>query len=257
MGVKVFYFSSTGNSLYVAKRLGEKLGECELISIPKACKENIFEYNCEKAIIIFPLHSFGLPIIVDEFISNLKLNKEAYVFAIQVTGGGSSNNSFIKVNELLSINNNLELSNSIEIKYISNYIRSGRNATLERAQISLDNNEWKIDKTIQMIEEKQIEEISKSRNIIYSYFYDSWRFKYKNKDKKFKVNENCVGCKTCKKICPVNNIELNDTRPTWNGKCIDCMACINNCPKNAINIGRSTIKKNRYRNPYIKLNELI
>lgn len=39
-----------------------------------------------------------------------------------------------------------KLSNSIEIKYISNYIRAGRNATLERAQESLNNNEEKIKK---------------------------------------------------------------------------------------------------------------
>lgn len=61
----------------------------------------------------------------------------------------------------------------------------------------------------------------------------------------------------CKKICPVDNIVLEDGKPKWNGKCTDCMACINICTKEAINIGKSTIKKNRYRNPYISRNELI
>lgn len=257
MGTKIFYFSSTGNSLYVAKRLAEKLENCELISMTKAYNENMFKYECEKAIIIFPLHSFGLPIIVDNYISKLNLNKDTYIFAIQVTGGGSSNNSFIRVNELLRKNNNPELSNLIEIKYISNYIKSGRNATLKRAQESLDNNEWKIDKLIKTIEEKQVEEISINKNIIYSYFYGCWRYKYKNKDKGFNINDDCIGCKICGKICPVNNIDFKDIKPTWNGNCIDCMACINNCPRNAINIGKSTIKKSRYRNPYIKLEELI
>lgn len=55
----------------------------------------------------------------------------------------------------------------------------------------------------------------------------------------------------------MNNIKINDIKPFWNGNCIDCMACINNCPRNAINIGKSTIKKGRYRNLYIKLDELI
>ncbi|MGL5480019.1 MAG: EFR1 family ferrodoxin, partial [Clostridium sp.] len=35
------------------------------------------------------------------------------------------------------------------------------------------------------------------------------------------------------------------------------MGCINICPKNAINIGNSTIRKDRYLNPFIKRDELI
>lgn len=256
METKIFYFSATGNSLYVAKRLKGKLKDCELVSISKAYNEGEFEYNCEKAIIIFPLHSFGLPIIVDKFVSKLILNKNTYIFVVQVTGGGSSNNSFIKINELLGFDNP-KLSNSIEIKYISNYIRAGRNATLKRAQESLNNNEEKIEKIIIKIQEKQIAKISRGKNLVYSYFYNIWIYKYKNRDKGFNVNDDCIGCKVCEKICPVNNIKINDIKPFWNGNCIDCMACINNCPRNAINIGKSTIKKGRYRNPYIKLDELI
>lgn len=256
MSTKIFYFSSTGNSLYVAKRLKEKIEDTELISIPKAYNDNVFEYNCKKAIIIFPLHSFGLPIIVDKFIAKLKLNKDAYIFAVQITGGGTSSNSFIEIKELLG-NNNLKLSNSMEIKYISNYIRAGRNANMERAQVALDNNEWKVDKLIQEIKQEEVEEISENKNLLYSVFYKAWRDKYKNKDKKFNVNDDCIGCSICEKICPVKNIKLSEKKPIWSGECVDCMACINNCPRNAINIGKSTIKKNRYKNPYIKLEELI
>lgn len=256
MGTKIFYFSSTGNSLYVAKRLQEKIQDCELISIPKSYNEGIFEYNCEKAIIIFPLHSFGLPIIVENFVSKLGLNNDAYIFAVQVTGGGSGTNSFIELNELLACNN-MMLSNSIEIKYISNYIRMGRNATIERAQAALDDNEWKIDKLIQLIKENQVDDIGKNKNPIYKAMHNGWKNKFKEKDKRFNVNDDCVGCKICEKICPVRNIEMNDNKPVWKGHCTDCMACINICPRNAINLGKSTLKKNRYKNPYIKIDELI
>jgi len=92
---------------------------------------------------------------------------------------------------------------------------------------------------------------------LHSIFYKAWRDKYKNKNKKFNVNDDCIGCSICEKICLVKNIKLSGKRPIWNGDCVDCMACINNCPRNAINIGKSTIKKNRYKNPYIKLEELL
>ena len=256
METRIFYFSSTGNSLYVAKRLKEKLKGSELVSITKAYNEGVFQYDCKKAIIIWPLHSFGLPIIVEKFISKLKLNKDAYIFGVQITGGGQSKNSFIQVNELLG-SSNLKLSNSMEIKYISNYIRAGRNATLERAEIALDNNEWKIDQLIERIKQKEVDEVIGNKNPIYSAFYNAWRYKYKDKDKKFNVNKECVGCSICEKICPVKNIEISNDKPAWKGNCIDCMACINICPKKAINIGKSTVKKSRYKNPYIKLEELL
>lgn len=86
-----------------------------------------------------------------------------------------------------------KLSNSIEIKYISNYIRAGRNATLERAQESLNNNEEKIKKLIIKIQEKQIAKISRGKNLVYSYFYNIWRYKYKNRDRGFNVNDDCIG----------------------------------------------------------------
>lgn len=37
--MKVYYFTATGNSLYAAKKIKEGVGECDLISIPKALKE--------------------------------------------------------------------------------------------------------------------------------------------------------------------------------------------------------------------------
>ena len=43
--MKILYFTSTGNCLYVAKRISEKFKECELISISRAVKENNFKFD--------------------------------------------------------------------------------------------------------------------------------------------------------------------------------------------------------------------
>ena len=37
--MKIFYFTATGNSLYVAKRIKEKINDCELVCIPKISEQ--------------------------------------------------------------------------------------------------------------------------------------------------------------------------------------------------------------------------
>ena len=92
--MKILYFTSTGNCLYVAKRISEKFKECELISISKAVKENNFKFNDDMIGIIYPIHYAGVPIQVYDFLSQIEINEESYLFAVGVSGGGSANTSF-------------------------------------------------------------------------------------------------------------------------------------------------------------------
>ena len=55
--MKVLYFTGTGNSLYVAKRIGG-----ELLSIPKLMKEEQFIIEDDIVGIICPVYGFAVPI---------------------------------------------------------------------------------------------------------------------------------------------------------------------------------------------------
>lgn len=251
---KIFYFSSTGNCLYVAKEIQKNLGDCELISISKAMQSKKFIYRGETIGIIFPLHCFGLPIVVKEFIEKLSVNKDAYIFVVEVTGGGQSNYPLIELKELL--NGKGEIQNYTILKYISNYTRMGKNPTEKRANEAIYKNTANLNMFINSLKNHEKKSMPSGYNILHKSFYKLWSNSFKNKDKNFKVDDKCIGCSICSKICPVANIELINKRPTWKGKCVDCMACINACPTKAINLGKSTEKKNRYRNPFIKVDEL-
>lgn len=252
--MKIFYSTATGNSLYVAKTIKDEFKDCDLISMSKALKENKFEVTEDVIGFIYPIHYAGIPIVVNEFISKLRIKKDAYIFAIGVTGGGGADTSFNQINNLLP--DKVKISNFCTIKYISNYTRASRNPTKKRAKDAIKDNESKLMNFIESLKKREIKE-KDFKYGIGNLEYKIWKDYYKNKDKKFNVNERCINCKMCEKVCPVDNIIIENSKPKWSGKCTDCMACINICPKEAINIGKSTIKKNRYLNPYIKREELL
>lgn len=252
--MKIFYSTATGNSLYVAKTIRDKFKDCELISMSKALKENKFEVTEDVIGFIYPVHYAGIPIVANEFISKLRINENAYIFAIGVTGGGGADTSFNQINNVLP--NKLKISNFCTIKYISNYTRASRNPTEQRAKDAIKENESKLMNFIESLRKREIKEKDFKWGIG-NLEYNIWKDYYKSKDKKFNVNERCVNCKMCEKVCPVDNIIIENNKPKWSGKCTDCMACINICPKEAINIGKSTINKNRYLNPYVRREELL
>lgn len=250
--MRIYYFTATGNSLYVAKKIKESLGECELISIPKALKEKNFNVGGNVIGFVYPIHCGSLPIVVENFISKLNIKDKTYIFAVGVTGGGKAKISFSHINELLG--NKGELSNYLCVKYISNYTRAGRNPSKERAIKAIKLYEDIINDFIEVIKKQEVKKVNYiSKRILFKV----WKTLYKNRDKAFNVNDKCIGCEMCKSICPVDNIKMINNKPVWLGNCTDCMACINICPKEVINIGNKTIKKNRYRNPFIEGKELI
>ena len=71
----IFYFSSTVNSFYIAEQIKAELGG-EIRFIPKFTVD-VNAYN--KIIIVSPIHSYGLPTLVYNFIANMKSAKPLYI----------------------------------------------------------------------------------------------------------------------------------------------------------------------------------
>ena len=166
--MKIYYFSATGNSLYVAKKIKESVENCELISIPKALKEE--DFNVEDNVIgfVYPIHCGSLPIVVEEFISKLNIKEKPYIFAVGVTGGGEAKISFPHINEVLGDKGSL--SNYLCVRYISNYTRAGKNPTKERALKAIKLNEGIIDNFINSIKNQEVKTVDykASKKLIYN-----------------------------------------------------------------------------------------
>lgn len=258
MKTAIFYFTGTGNSLFAAKQLKEELGgDIELISISKALKENRRNFSYDRIGFSYPLYMMNLPVIVEEFISGSEFNGVKYCFSI-TTAGVTPGVSNSLLNELLKTKN-LYLNNYKWIYFTSNYIR--------RFNMPNEKTKQKKDVSAKRMIKDFAREINGEKSItipkmsilklISNKPYSDWKRDLHTAAAGFSVDDKCALCKTCIKVCPVENISITESRVKWGSKCQDCMACIQLCPKQSIQLRGVTENRGRYINPNITLNEII
>ncbi len=256
MSIKIYYFTGTGNSLYLSKKLSSILDNCDIDPIAKYYKKKEIQIKEEIIGFITPLYSSGLPQIVYEFIKKANLEKVKYIFGI-VNGGIPITSSALSLMNKLLKEKNKKLNAGFIIKMIDNYILNFKMPAAKEQKKFEDKFEKKINKIKKIIEEK----LDKKRfefKLLSNLINIPWLKKVNLLDKNFYFTDSCSSCRTCEKVCPVNNISMENNKPKWNNNCQLCLACLQFCPKNSIQYsGRTEKRKNRYHNRNVSLKEII
>ncbi len=258
MKTKIYYFSATGNSLKVAKDLAEKLGDTELVSIPKVMKSET-DLSADSIGIVFPVYAWGMPLMVAKFIKRLRAEHGKYFFAV-VTCGGSAAGTLLQAEKSLR-KQNVRLAAGFVVQMPTNYIVWGGAIPQERQQQMFDNWSKRLEDMAKIIgnrEEHSVETGSFLANFFLSKaLYSISMPQFAGMDKAFHSDGNCDHCGICERVCPAGNIALQDGKPVWNHKCEQCLACIQWCPKQSIQYGQKTAGRQRYVNPSVSLKELL
>jgi flavodoxin/NAD-dependent dihydropyrimidine dehydrogenase PreA subunit len=258
----IFYFSGTGNSLYVAKSIAQNNSE-ELVSISATLNrgDEYYEYFLKDGEIIgfvFPVYAWGPPKMVVEFIEKLKLSNyhSNYIFSA-VTCGGNIGNTMKVMADCLK-KKGISLNSGFSIKMPNNYIIMGNvdSKEIEKEKLS------RADETLKNINstiKQKTTNIFKLEKGFLPWLLTGVINPMFNKNAvnttKFYANDNCTGCGICKKVCNCNNIKVSE-KVQWGKNCIQCLACIHYCPVKAIQYGSGTEKKGRYTNPNISIDEM-
>jgi ferredoxin len=87
MTCKIFYFSGTGNSLHVARKISDKIPNSIIVPIVSLLSQRSIDPSADIVGIVFPIYTNTVPYQVREFLKELELSQVKYVFSIATHGG--------------------------------------------------------------------------------------------------------------------------------------------------------------------------
>lgn len=246
--MKILYFTSTGNNLYIAKKLGG-----ELLSIPQLIKNNRFDIEDESIGIIFPVFYANAPKIVREFIEKARF-KTDYLFLIASYGSDGDQNAF-KILKKAFNKKGMKVNYTNSVLMVDNYLPMFD--MKEEKEIKDDSD---IDSQIEIIKndiESRKEFHLKKKSVSDIPFIEKVLESTMTKRFHIIVGDGCSDCKVCSRICPKGNIDLSGEKPVIGDDCLFCLGCVHHCKENVFTINNEKNNEERFSNPHIKVSEII
>lgn len=248
--MKICYFTATGNSLYVSKRIGG-----ELLSIPMLMRQNKIELTDDAVGIVCPVYAGEMPRMVRKFLEKANIKTE-YFFFIYTYGMFET---VARPNAVLAARKaglTLHYVNAIQMvdNYLPGFEMQNQIDTAPKKKI-----EEHLERICKDISDRRVGTYSVSAlDKIKMGVVHGTMGKAVLKGtaaQSYMVNQDCICCGICEKVCPAGNIKVAD-KVIFSDRCEVCYACLHNCPKHAIHLKteRSAV---RFRNEHITLQELL
>ena len=244
----ILYFSGTGNSKYVAEQIAKNTND-ELVSINEKIQKNDTDKITvqDRLVFVVPTYAWRIPRVVRDWITKTDFWYDENTWFVMTCGSEIGNAE--KYNKKLCNAKGFNYMGSAGVAMPENYIAMFDSPTEDEIEEIFTKADKEIEKIANLIKENK--PFATPRNNLQDKFMSGpvnmLFYPMFVKAKGFSANDKCTSCGKCVKVCPLNNIELKNGKPTWNKKCTHCMACISYCPTNAIEYGKKTVGKQRYK----------
>ena len=243
----VLYFTGTGNSRHIAERIAHALNDT-LISLNDRIKSGDITPLAVngRLVLVMPTYAWRIPRIVRDHLLRTELRGARETWFVMDCGSEIGNAA--KYNRALCREKGLVYMGTAQIVMPENFIAMFNAPTVEEARRIVAKAEPFIDRAIAAIRAGHM--FSPPRKKLYDCIASSAVnpvfYPLFVKANSFTVSDVCIGCGKCEKLCPLNNITLQNARPVWGSNCTQCMACICYCPTRAIEYGKKSAGKPRY-----------
>ena len=199
--MKILYYTSTGNNLYIARQLGG-----ELLSIPQLVKNEIFEIEDDVVGIVFPVFFATSPKTIREYLKKVNI-KTDYLFLIASYGSDGDQNALRIMKETLN-NKAIHVNYTNSVLMVDNFLPVFDMAHEKQIKRDLD-----IDGKIQKIKDdisnkkdyifdkKQFSDVENIEEILETTMTEKYHIH---------VGDECSGCLMCIMVCPRGNVSFVD-----------------------------------------------
>jgi ferredoxin len=255
MRTRIFWFSGTGNACVLARSLASALPDADCIPLASASDHSGTDAECIG--IVTPVHSFGPPGIVADFLRTFPLDTARYVFSVVSYSMVPGNVHHVMRNILKKRGCILNAGWSIKMPCNYTVLTGAPSAGKQQKCFSAAN--ARIPGIADSVRNR-VSGICEDSNIFLRFptglVYSIGAARMKYEDRKFHVQDTCTHCGICEQVCPVSNITLEDGQPVWHHRCEQCFACLQWCPVEAVQFGRITIGRKRYHHPDVQVEDL-
>lgn len=245
----VLYFSATGNTEFIAKELAKRLDDGCLNLLSRIKENDHTPIHSEKPLVICaPVYVCEMPRFLAKYLKEQSFTGSSDVYFIFTSGGYCGISGALAKKMFRS--KGMQYHGHAEFKMPRNYVANDSYPMLEKDEV-----EKRILDCLHQLKDVAATILEKGKlTARHIYFFEKavtlpfnpvW-CKYKLTAKDFYATDACLGCGKCEKLCPLNNIQIENKKPVWGKNCTHCMACIGNCPVSAIEYGTITIDKERY-----------
>lgn len=270
-GATIYYFSGTGNSLFVARDLKRRLPDSCLRPVLFTNKTEITAPQSARIGLVFPIYLSSIPGPIRTFIDNINLQPDQYIFAVTTNCGYPGKVDFLLTNMLKA--KGLGLNYYASLKMLSNNPaglmpsflvnkkwaeQSNENTAvgiLPGIQIQLDSIAGDLTGKVNNIDPDICPSLSRR---VLLYITEKISPRNSTKTIAFSVDHDCNSCGTCERVCPADKVILSDGKPKWlnEKQCFFCYACFNFCPRQAILVKGYNLKTGRYSHPGISAEDI-